>query len=227
MRKRGAQDIVDDRDWIAEERLGVKKVSLPEYVNWFEQANMYPKDQRQTNRCTAYALAGAVECAYRLAGHEVDFIPEDYVWAEQLRTGGSEKRGDYLGNCLKAGKKEGFAFNGKRYKISGYATIKNRTPKDLQKWLARRHPVYTGVVTNMWTSARNTDILKITKSGGGHAIWLCGYEYVNGELYFLAVNSWGNWSVGEDGIFKIPANEVLKSFEWRVPFIEIQDLTNK
>lgn len=223
----------DPRDWVAEEVLGANPgdndIKLPDYVNHFEKADMYAKSQGLTNHCTSYALAGCMECLNRLEHDNtwIIFNPEE-LWDEQLKSGATEKKGDFLRNCLDSLRRlGGLLYDGVRYAMFGYTFVKNRTPKDLQKWLARGHVVFTGVVTNMWGSAKNSDFLTITKRGGGHAIWICGYKYIKGELYFIAINSWGAWGKNSDGMFYISAEQVLKTFTWYIPFDAKDDLRQK
>jgi hypothetical protein len=186
----GTWDVPDTRDYLAS--------NVPEEQLEFPQGNVdtfntYIKDQKRTNRCSAFALTSVVEQMLTRRLKKVITIDPAQLWGNMLKNGASETRGATLQCALKTLIEKGLVFNdyspdGKKVDrlvtFGSYAKITGML--EAQKYIKLGHPIYTG--------SKVYD-LGVDKDGywdlsgedrGGHAFGLCGYT---GD--FIMLNSWG------------------------------------
>ena len=195
---------IDPRDYTAEEVLGAAPTDLPRFVHLGGNAD----DQKRTNHCTAYATKKAKEIYEIDAAKDMGVFFEAFEqWKNQMIYPGTanEKSGDYIHSALKALKRFGLTFNGKKYSIDSYRFV----PKeDWKARLAQGHPIITGFFCKT-PLCDKTHTWRPTGSGGGHAILVIGYD--DSKQRFILLNSWGSkW--GKRGSFYVKYEDAPKMF---------------
>ena len=192
----GAVDLPDPNDFIAEHIFGEDGSAGSAFPKKFNLMNVIPHNQARTMHCTAYAITHVMEIMNTKEHSKTIVGDPETVWVQQvLNKGGNrvamDKVGDSLQNALSAMKKFGMpsAENADKFKIDGYARIE-KTINDLQNWLLKGFPVYTG-----WN---------------GHCFCFVGYN--EEQRVFTAMNSYGPLGSGGDGVFVFCFDEVSKLF---------------
>lgn len=104
--------------------------------------------------------------------------------------------------------------HGKVFKATAYAKVP-QAQLAIQTVLSQGTPIAYGFTVYQafeGPEVASSGIVPMPAAGeaqlGGHAVVLCGYKTINGQLYFKVRNSWGaGWGLG--GYFYMPAAYVL------------------
>lgn len=193
----GAEDLPESTDYIASHVLGAEEVLAPDRVDLRYVLGIV-HDQKRTLHCTAYGLTHCVEILNALEHGMPCLADPEEQWINQCVNRGvsaSIGGGDSLQNALKSYMRFGLFNKGRGPDVvtftgTGYARIEN-TIADIENWLARGFPIYTG--------------------SGNHCYALIGYDRKNEIL--IALNSYGpKGGKNKDGTFNIKYSDFSKLF---------------
>lgn len=185
---------IDDRDYIAKDKVKMGDLPLPYYV---DNLNTQPDDQKNIGACTAAAVAGVHQMA-NIEQHRnmMIFFSMWNQWKNQKEYPGvaNDKTGDYIVNALKALKRYGSWYAEKYYGITGYAYV---TKDEFKRRLADGYRIVTGtgikkpMCDNKW----------VFRTGGksGHCFAIVGYD--DSKDSWICWHQWGSYGIKGTGRF--------------------------
>lgn len=211
-RKLGAVDSPDERDYTTE-RIKESQIESPKGL--IDLTNTNIKNQKRTNRCTAFGLTTIVETMLTRRLRKEIWINSTQIWKLQLETGADEQKGDTLQNALNALNENGLEFNDyddygrakyRKVYFDGYSKL-SRVPKIFKEWQCKGHPIYTGsFVYDNTVDEFNYWRLHGVNKRGGHAFAISGHA-----IDFIKEGSWGNrWA--DRGRAHIRVDEIKRLF---------------
>lgn len=182
-----------------------------------------PKAQGRCGSCVAFATAGVVEAAVRIArqdaGLRIDLSEAHLFFCYAAAQGRRCNNGWYVTAGLQACQQGVADEDCFRYgdsdrecslcrdwqqrvtRISGHTRLANSS--DMRSWLSSRGPVVTAFTVYEDFFSYSSGIYSHVTGGaqGGHAVLCVGYDDTN--RYWICKNSWGGTSWGESGFFRI------------------------
>ena len=111
-----------------------------------------------------------------------------------------------------------------RHKIDGF--IRLYTENEVKTALINVSPII--IMIPVYSSFNNGGILSIPDKSneawfGNHALTICGYRYINNNLYWLVLNSYGDWG-SLHGYCYMPANYPIYEYWAIVDTDELKDI---
>lgn len=195
------------------------------------------KDQRDTDMCSAFASTGMSELQEGVElSPEFSFAMGKKIsgdieaWGQNLRTA-SASHVKY--GCIEKNEAPysvdnkdrnflsdpknwvGYEEKGKKHQKQTYLKVTgvgddgfDTIRKVIWKWRDEKRAVLIGVQWG-WTSDQK--IINEPVAGIGHAMYVIGWKTINGIIYLIVVNSWGN-NAGDNGVHYI-SREVINKWE--------------
>jgi hypothetical protein len=193
----GTEDLPESTDYVASHLLGEGLTPELDRVD-LRFPQMVIHHQGKTMHCTAYGLTHCVEILNSLEHQLVCQADPEEQWINQCsnrNVAASVGGGDSLQNALKSYMRYGLTNKSQppsveKFYGTGYARVEN-TVADMEKWLARGFPIYTG--------------------SGNHCYAIIGYD--RKKQVFIALNSYGpKGGTNKDGTFDVKYSDFSKLF---------------
>lgn len=191
MRKVGAIDVPDERDWRYNNEVSKKLRASHSSYRGYGDLPIYYQSQGNTVACSAFGLTHAVACEVVKTFHYLPDIIAFEQWKNQQADNNSTlPEGDSLQSALATGRKHGFYDRVRKvwYDIEYYRVMKNELES---AQVNDNATIYTGFLISYPMVDKNY-VLKRGGDYGGHAV--CSHDWLK------LVNSWKGFGIKNTGV---------------------------